>query len=409
MAILGAFTRRRDPRAALRERDEKFLGRDAPAEDVVVAHSEGSWLVDPKGRRYVDFVMGWCVGNLGWGHQEIRKRLREFDGPAYVVPSFLYRGWTDLAELLVGIAPGRIRKAFRATGGTEAVEIALQAAMAHTGRRQFVSIEGSYHGNSIAAMSVGSSEFRERFDNLLPGCQKIAPPLDARAATRVERLLAGKKVAAFVMEPVVCNLGVVVPDAEFMRRVQDACARHGTVFVVDEVATGFGRTGRLFASEHFDLEPDVICLGKAISGGYGGLGATLTTEKVAKAMEERDSFYSTYGWHPPAVEAALASTRWLLRHRGRLLGNAKRMGAWFADRLSKMRFAHPARVRAKGLAIGVEFEAPGYAEEVVAAAREEGVLLSAISDRIFTLFPALDVDESVAEEGLGRLEKALEP
>lgn len=283
------------------ERDRQFVAREEPAEPVQVARSEGSFVFDHHGKRYIDFVMGWCVGNLGWGNEEILAAIRTFDGPAYVHPNYLCRPWSELAEMLAGVVPLKRAKCYRATGGSEAVEIALQVAMAATGRAGFVSLADAYHGNTLGARSVGEGD-RETYPNLLAHCHRVDPPLDDRAAEKVEWLLKGEKVAAFVMEPVVCNLGVLVPSQEFMTRVREACRKSGTLFVADEVATGFGRTGKLFASEHFGVEPDIMCLAKAITGGYAPMGATVVTAEVAEAAGV--GFYSTYGWHPLSVAAA---------------------------------------------------------------------------------------------------------
>jgi hypothetical protein len=180
------------------------MGRDSPPHDVQFVRSRGSYVQGADGRRYVDFAAGWCVGNLGWDVREVRTRLRRFDGPDYVHPSYLYGPWTELAKQLAEITPGRLQRSYRATGGTEAVEIALQLAMASTGRSKFVSIEDSYHGNSLGTMSVGASEYREVLPNLLRGCLKVKRPLDANAVDRVERLLRKRDVAAFIMEPIIC-------------------------------------------------------------------------------------------------------------------------------------------------------------------------------------------------------------
>src|ERR1051326_8415273 len=126
----------------------------------------------------------------------------------------------------------------------------------------------------------------------------ISPPLGDRAIARLETLLKKRDVAAFIMEPISCNLAVLIPDDAFMERAQQLCRRYGTLFIADEVACGFGRTGKLFASEYFDLEPDILCMGKAISGGFAPMGATIVTRTVAKSVEGKAGFYSTYGWHP---------------------------------------------------------------------------------------------------------------
>src|SRR5687767_15112938 len=236
--------------------------------------------------------------------------------------------------MLARITPGGLAVSYRTTGGTESVEGALQISMAYTGRGKFVSVEDSYHGNSMAALSIGASHNRDTFKNLLPHCHKIEPPLDHKALGKVETLLKKRDVAAFIMEPVICNLGAVVPEYDFIRGVRKLCTRYGTLFVADEVATGLGRTGKLFACEHFDLEPDVLCLGKAITGGYAGLGAVITTSKIASAIKEDFGLYSTYGWHPRAVAVALANLRYLRRHRTKLLKNASQLGQYFLARLA---------------------------------------------------------------------------
>jgi 4-aminobutyrate aminotransferase-like enzyme len=385
-------------------RDRRYLARGEPAEGVQVARSEGCLVFDHHGKRYIDFTAGWCVGNLGWGNADILAAIRGFDGPAYVHPDFLYGPWSELAEALAEITPGKLRKCYRATGGSEAVEIALQVAMAATGRPGFVCLADCYHGNTLGGRSLAGE--REVYPNLLAHCHRVEPPLDDRAADRVERLLKGGKIAAFVMEPVVCNLGLLIPSKEFMARVRGACRKHGTLFVADEVATGFGRTGRLFASEHFDLDPDVLCLAKAITAGYAPMGATIVTEEVAKAAGV--GFYSTYGWHPLSAAAALANLRYWGKHKAGLLANVAAQGDYFRTRLTQMKFAEPGSVRAIGLAIGVEFgEDSDYAAKLGDRCREGGLLVSAEGDNLLTLFPALTVDRPTAAEGLDILQRCV--
>jgi 4-aminobutyrate aminotransferase-like enzyme len=390
---------------SIEKRAAKHLARPSDADDIQVVRSEGALLFAADRKRYIDFTSGWNVGNLGWGVEEIADAIRRFDGPDYVAPDFLYEPWVELAELLASIAPGRLTKSFRATGGTEAVEIALQAAMASTGRGKFVGIEGSYHGNSIGAMSVAASENREKFAKLLPGCRKISPPLDARAVDKVERALRSRDVAAFIMEPVILNLGALVPDPGFMSELQRLCRKYGTVLVLDEVACGFGRTGRLFASEHFDLEPDILCLGKALSGGYAAIGATMITDRLARSLDDFE-VYSTYGWHPRSVAAAIASVRHLVRNQEKLLENVAAMSDYFRMRLSQLEYEFPSRVQGKGLALGVNVENEDYAERLVEKCREAGLIIGAQGETI-TMFPPLTLDRDTAEAGLDIFEECV--
>ena len=262
--------------------------------------------------------------------------------------------------------------------------------------------------NSILdSAAVKSENYRETFKNLLPRCHRIGPPLDRKALGKVETLLKKRDVAAFIMEPIICNLGAVVPEDEFVSGVRKLCTRHGTLFIADEVATGFGRTGKLFACEHFDLEPDVLCVAKAITGGYGGLGAVITTSKIANAIKEDFGLYSTYGWHPRAVAVALANLRYLTRHRNKLLKNATELGEYFLTRLSQMSFKGKATVRGKGFAIGIEVENEDYAGRIGDACRANGLLVSAEED-VLMLFPALNITRATAQRGLDIFEKALQ-
>ena len=399
-----ASKRRTVGSSRLRQADSKFLGRDSAPLDLEVARSEGSFVFDPRGRKYIDFSGGWCVGNLGWGRPEIRRRLQSFDGPDYVIPWYFYGPWVELAALLAELTPGKLRKSFRATGGTEAVEIALQLAMAATGRPGFVSIEGSYHGNSIGTVSVASASASELLPNLLSQCHSISPPLDEEAARKVEALLRKRNIAALIMEPIICNLAVVIPEKRFMRAVARACRKYGTLLIFDEVACGFGRTGTLFATEHFGVDPDILCLAKAITGGHAPMGATVVTEKVARTAEGKVGFYSTYGWHPLSVEAALATLQYIRNHRRVLLANVNARSRDFSERLTQLPFASPAKVRIKGLAIGIEFESEDYGRCLAARCLEAGLLINHWEDTV-TLFPALTIDRQTVRQGLDLLER----
>ena len=387
---------------AIKQMDRAFLGRSEPPEDLRVVKARGSTVVDSRGKEYIDFFAGWCVGNLGWGHREIRARLRGFRGPDYVAPSFQYGPWGEVAALLAELSPGKLKVSFRATGGTEAIEIALQASIIVTGRHKFASIEGSYHGNSIAARSVGSSEQL----GLLTGCHKVAPPLDRDALGRVETILSKRETAAFVMEPIICNLGVMVPSDEFMVGLHHLCRRYGTLLVMDEVACGFGRTGKMFASEHFAIQPDIMCLAKALTGGHAPMGATIVTSEVAKALGKDFDLYSTYGWHPLSVEAAIANLRYLKQHRAALMRNVADRSAEIEARLHEMEFRSTATIRAKGLAIGVELEDEDYADSIAEKARAGGLLISS-EEGVIQIFPAINIKRSAVKKGLDILERSL--
>jgi acetylornithine/succinyldiaminopimelate/putrescine aminotransferase len=383
---------RRSQGASVARKDRKYLGRAEPAKEVEIVAASGSTLRDAQGRTFVDFQMGWCVGNLGWNPPEILARVRAFDGPMYVAPGLLYEPWIELAELLVDAAPGRISHAFRAVTGTESVELALQLAMKHTGRHKIVSIEEAYHGNSFGARAIGADDAEAH----LQGFNKLAPPLDVKALDRLETLLKHRDVAAFIMEPVILNLAMLIPDTEFMQGLVELCHRYGTLVIMDEVGTGFGRCGRVFASELFEIEPDIITLGKSITSGVAPLAATLTSDEVAEAELQ---FYSTYGWQPLAVEAAIATQLYWREHRDAVLANIVERGAQLRQQLMLMEFPKEPELRIQGLACAIDVGDEKYVSHLEECCREEGLLTFA-EDEALVLFPALTIDQETMQEGL---------
>lgn len=386
--------------------DNKFLFRNESAWDIEITKADGSYYFDADGKKYIDFIMGWSVGNIGWGNDEVQKRIKKFNGPDYVHPYMMYKPWLHLAELLAEITPGDLQKCIRTTGGTESIEAAMQLAMIYTGRSKFVSLEGSYHGNSIGALSIGSSESHDIYPNLLSNCYKINKPFEEKTLAKLEARLSKKDVAAFIMEPIVIALGVEAPTVEFVTGARALCKKYGTLFIADEVASGFGRTGKLFACEYFDLEPDILCMAKSISGGYGAIGATITTEKIAKKAEKKLQFYSTNGWHPLSVEASIATIEYIQKNHDDLLKNVNEMGKYFRSRLENMKFKHKGTLHVKGLAICIDVAKARYASAIEEACRKKGLLIISEASKLF-LFPSLNINEYTAHEGLTILEECL--
>jgi acetylornithine/succinyldiaminopimelate/putrescine aminotransferase len=188
--------------------------------------------------------------------------------------------------------------------------------------------------------------------------------------------------------------------------LQKLCRRFGTLLIMDEVATGFGRTGRLFASEHHDIEPDIMTLGKAITGGAAGMGAVISTAEIAESMQENGTFYSTYGWHPPATHVAIANVRWIIQNKRRLLDGVASTSAYFRDRLVTMAFREDVKLNVRGLAIGLDVADEDYADGIVEKCRRNGLLLTT-EGSVLMLLPALTIDRAAARQGLDVLEQAI--
>jgi acetylornithine/N-succinyldiaminopimelate aminotransferase len=372
-----------------------FARKDANPK-LEIQDAQGSYLIDQNGKKYIDFAMGWCVGNIGWNNEEVEQAIKTFQGPSYVSPHFEYRPWLELAQMLAEITPRNLTKSFRATGGTEAVEIALTAAMEHTGRNKFIGVEGAYHGNSLGARGI-VSDVQGLFD-----WKRIKPPLTEETLHSLEKLLKDKDVAALVMEPVICNLSVHIPSQKFMQEMARICHEHGTLVIMDEVATGFGRTGKMFASEYFEFLPDIMCLAKGITGGAAGLGATIMTEEVARSLEQKRFPFSTYGWHPLGVAAAIANIQYFQKNWNHLSENIRSMSEYFRQRLADIKFEVTPEIQIMGLAISLKFEKQDYAQRLAAQAKDMGLI---VSDGIL-MFPALNIDFETVRSGLDILEEA---
>jgi acetylornithine/succinyldiaminopimelate/putrescine aminotransferase len=377
--------------------DRKFVGRTEPAHDLEVVAAEGSHVRDARGRTFIDFQMGWCVGNLGWNPPEILARVKSFKGPSYVAPQLKYAPWSELARRLVDVTPGELGRAYRCVGGSEAVELALQLAIAHTGRHKLVSLEDAYHGNTIGARGLGSLEF----DVHLPGMKKLAQPLDANGLDKLETQLKHRDVAAFIMEPIAMNLGVLVPEDEFMRGLVPLCHRYGTLVIMDEVACGFGRTGKLFASEYWDLAPDLMCLAKALGGGVVPIATTLTTAEIADSIEGDYSFYSTFGWQPITVEAALGTLDYWDKHGDKLLENVAARSAQLEQGLCAI--FEDVEIHVKGVAASVKLGDEDEVEKLEKKCRDRGLIIVGEEDEVM-LLPPCNVEEKTVDEALEIIE-----
>lgn len=332
------------------------LGMDA---DYV--RCAGSDLFLRDGRRVLDFNAGYCVHNVGHNHPRVVSALKEEldrGGPAMLqghVPELAGM----LAERLCTRAGGKLAKAFFASSGSEGVEAAIKFARAHTRRPGILSARGGFHGLTCGALSLMDNPFwTEGFGPLLPGARTVPfGDLDALATE-----LATRTHAAFVVEPVQAEAGVIVPAAQYLRAAQALCERFGTLFVLDEVQTGLYRTGGFLAAHHFGVEPDMVVLAKALSGGLVPVGAVLMSDAVYRSVytsfKRAIVHTSTYGENGLAMRAGLATLEVL--EEARLGERAARVGEELRRRLRERlsRYSMVADVRGLGMLSGIEFRRP---------------------------------------------------
>jgi ornithine--oxo-acid transaminase len=351
--------------------------------DKVWVGGEGAHLIDADGERYLDLFGGYGVFAIGRNHPQavaaIEAVLAARTGNLPQLGATLLSG--VLAEQLIRRAPASVAAVVPANSGTESVEAAIKIARAATGRERILYADHAFHGLTLGALSInGNSEFRDGFEPLLPGCERVPfDDLDALA-----RELECGDVAAFVVEPIQ-GKGVNVPSEDYLPGAQRLCRAAGALFVCDEVQTGIGRTGRFLALEHWGLEPDIVCVAKALSGGFVPIGATLVSrpafDAVFDGMESAVRHGSTFGGNDLAAAAGLATLRVLDEED--LVARAARMGELLLELTAPLveRFEVVRDVRGLGLMWAIEFGPPSG----VAARR----LFSRVEERQPGLFAQL--------------------
>jgi ornithine--oxo-acid transaminase len=332
--------------------------------DIVYARAEGAYLYDMDGKDYLDFLSGFGVYNIGRNHPVVKKAIRDIldlDLPNMVqLDSALMSGLLAerLVQRLAQQGAPHLDAVFLCNSGTEAVEGALKFAKCATRRPRVLSLKNSYHGLSYGALSVtGNPAFHEGFGPFIPGCETVA----LGDLVELESQLKRNDVAAFIVE-LVNGKGVKFPKDDYFPKAQALCQKYGTLFICDEVQTGLGRTGKWFAFEHWNLEPDIITLAKTLSGGYVPAGAVITRraiyQKTFSRLDRCIVHSTTFGRNNLACAAGLAALT-VLEDEG-LVDNAARMGVYLEKRLLDLQEKHDIikEVRVKGLMAAIEFSEP---------------------------------------------------
>jgi ornithine--oxo-acid transaminase len=328
--------------------------------DIAYTEARGPYLFDAAGNRYLDLLSGWGVFAIGRNHPVVVEVLSDVlrAGLPHLVQMDVTVLAGLLAERLVAKMPPGLEKMFFCNSGTESVEAAMKFARYATRRSKIVYVEKGYHGLTYGPLSInGMEEFRDGFGPLLPDCVRV--PFDDLEA--LENALRGRDVAAFVVEPIVGH-GVRIPHDEYLPGAAALCRKYGSLLVCDEVQTGLGRTGRFLAVEHWGVEPDMVCLAKALSGGFAPVGAVACRKRVFDAVYDRMDravvHGSTFSKNNLAMAAALATLEVIDSEK--LVENAATLGAAIVEDLRPLvdRFEFLKEVRGKGMMIALEFGRP---------------------------------------------------
>jgi taurine--2-oxoglutarate transaminase len=408
---------------------------------MVVDSAEGVHFTDLDGKRVLDFSSQLMCSNLGHSADEVKQAMAEQAKKlCYAAPGFATVPAALLGKKLAEITPGSLDKSFLTIGGAEANEAAIKIARLYTRKTKLISRYRSYHGASSGAIALTGDPrtqyavgmpgvvrapdcycYRCPFGKEYPGCEITC----AEIIDEIIRMEGPKTVAGVALEPIVGSNGILVPPDEYMPRVREICDEHDALLIDDEVMAGFGRTGKMFCVEHWDVVPDIMTMAKGITGAYIPMGAAVTTRKIADYFDRPENLFvhgQTYAMHPLTCAAALAAIEQYSKYK--LVENAAKMGEVLGKRLTELKEDHKSvgEVRGKGLFWAVElvkdrdtkepfvtreqkFE-PNMLKRVSAACMEQGVYVVNIIN-ILLVAPPLIVGEDDIDKGVAALDEAL--
>ena len=388
----------------------QYLNRspEAKSVDSVVEWSgEGCLIRDVRGREFIDCLGGFGIFALGHRHPKVIAAIRaQLDRLALHSQWMLNPRSADAARRLAEITPGNLRKTFWCSSGTEAVEGALKLARLYTCKHKFVSTINSFHGKTLGSLSVtGRDVFRQPFLPLLEAT--FVPYGDALAIDAA----IDSDTAAVILEPIQGEGGVIVPPDYYLPAVRQICTRRGVLMLLDEVQTGLGRTGEMFGCNHSGVAPDIMSLGKAISGGVIPCAAFHTTDEIFNSFHPNPFYHtSTFGANPMATTAAAATIQTLQEEN--LIPRSKEMGEYFRAGLKQLQELFPniiRDVRGRGLLIGVEIVDAKVGESLAARMFERNVLVAYTLNKpeVIRIEPPLIITRELIDTALERFEDSL--
>ena len=371
----------------------------------------GSILQDLLGREYIDCLGGYGIFSAGVNHPVVVKAVTDQIQRMALNSQELLEPWrAALAKVLAGVTPGDLQNSFFINNGTDAIEGAIKLTRLYTRRTTFISTLGGFHGKSMGSLSLmGKASFREPFQSGLQDV-RFVPYGDADALEvefrRCEAV--GIRIAGVVLEPVQGEAGGVVPPPDYLPRARELCTQYGALLIADEIQTGMGRTGRLWGVDHWDVVPDIMCIGKSIGGGVMPLSAFISTPEIWEVLIPNPIIHSTtFGGNPLACAAGLAAIQVTLEED--LPGQAAAKGNFLLRGLGSLRERYPRilkEVRGKGLLIGMEFPEQEIGWKVAAGLFKRGVLVAGTYSRaqVIRIEPALGIAQALLGEVLDRLE-----
>lgn len=360
---------------------DKYIFQTYTRQPIAIRSAKGAIVTDVNGKEYIDCVAGIAVNNVGHCHPVVVDAIkRQVELLIHVSNLYYTENQALLAQELVDLSG--MDRVFYCNSGAEAVEGALKLALKASGKKEFIATEHAFHGRTRGALSVTHKEkYRKPFEPLAPAI--FVPYNDANAL----RSAITNDTAGVILEPIQGEGGVIIPSEGYLKEVREICDEKGTLLILDEVQTGFGRTGKWFAREHSGITPDIMTTAKAMGGGFP-MGAMLAKEEVA-ANFVRGDHASTFGGSALACAAALANIEVIKKEK--LVKRSQDMGNYLVNQLKGLNKDYVREIRGKGLMVGMELSIK--CEDIVAKARDSGVLLNCTSESVLRFVPPLTITE----------------
>lgn len=372
---------------------EKYIFQTYTRQPIAIKKACGALVTDVDGKEYIDCVAGIAVNNVGHCHPAVVEAIkRQAEQLIHVSNLYYTEQQAVLAEELVDLTT--MDRVFFCNSGTEAVEGALKLARKASGKKQFVAAEHAFHGRTRGALSVTHKEkYRKPFEPLAPAV--FVPYNDADA---IRQAINGD-TAGVILEPIQGEGGVIIPSDDYLKEVREICDETGTLLILDEVQTGFGRTGKWFAREHSGIRADIMTIAKAMGGGFP-MGAMLAREDVA-ANFGRGDHASTFGGNALSCAAAIANIEVIKKER--LVKRSEEMGNYLIRKLKDLNRDYVREIRGKGLMVGMELSIK--CDDIVNRARESGVLLNCTSESVLRFVPPLTITKEQLDKAVAILDE----
>ena len=380
--------------------EDQFMGNLYQRFPVTIEKGKGSHVWDVNGKEYIDCMGGYGVALVGHQNERVVNAIKEQVDKIITVHSSLYnKTREEFLKLLIGLAPKNLTQVHLNNSGAEAVEAAMKFARKFTGKKGMVAMKGSYHGKSFGALSLTfNPKYKKAFQPLV---EKVS--FASYGDIESLREVVDDDTAFVILEPIQGESGIIVPQDGFLQEVRKLCDEKGILLIFDEIQAGLGRTGRLWACEHWDTSPDIMCLAKGIAGGVP-MGATLVRPDILAAISKGEHS-STFGGNPLSCAAGTAALKALTEDG--LVENSEKMGKIFREGLEKLKEKHTIirEIRGKGLMIGVEMKFE--VRDIVMNLIKEGVLMLYSGRNILRILPPLVISEEDITKVLQSLDSVL--